>query len=134
MLLPMDTPLGIVNALDYLQHYLQELTKCQNTLEHTINTTLVGLTAQLQQLIQLITSPALTPTTSPSLVSPSSPILAIPSKQQTRLKLPSSPDFSGEQNSSQAFFNSCMLYLCLVPEQFSCNEEKIFWTLAFFKD
>jgi len=48
MLLPTDTPLGIVNALDYLQHYLQELTKRQNTLEHTINTTLVGLTAQLQ--------------------------------------------------------------------------------------
>jgi len=27
-----------------------------------------------------------------------------------------------------------MLYLRLAPEQFSCNEEKIFWTLAFFKD
>jgi len=27
-----------------------------------------------------------------------------------------------------------MLYLCLAPEQFICNEEKIFWTLAFFKD
>jgi len=27
-----------------------------------------------------------------------------------------------------------MLYLCLVPEQFTCNEEKIFWTLTFFKD
>jgi len=27
-----------------------------------------------------------------------------------------------------------MLYLCLAPEQFSCDEEKIFWTLAFFKD
>jgi len=27
-----------------------------------------------------------------------------------------------------------MLYLCLAPEQFSCNEEKIFWTFAFFKD
>jgi len=27
-----------------------------------------------------------------------------------------------------------MLYLCLAPEQFSCNEKKIFWTLAFFKD
>jgi len=27
-----------------------------------------------------------------------------------------------------------MLYLCLAPEQFSCDEEKIFWTLAFFKN
>jgi len=26
-----------------------------------------------------------------------------------------------------------MLYLCLAPEQFTCDEEKIFWTLAFFK-
>jgi len=27
-----------------------------------------------------------------------------------------------------------MLYLHLAPEQFTCDEEKIFWTLAFFKD
>jgi len=27
-----------------------------------------------------------------------------------------------------------MLYLYLAPEQFTCDEEKIFWTLAFFKD
>jgi len=27
-----------------------------------------------------------------------------------------------------------MLYLCLAPEQFTCDEEKVFWTLAFFKD
>jgi len=27
-----------------------------------------------------------------------------------------------------------MLYLCLAPEQFTCGKEKIFWTLAFFKD
>jgi len=26
------------------------------------------------------------------------------------------------------------LYLCLAPEQFTCDKEKIFWTLAFFKD
>jgi len=24
--------------------------------------------------------------------------------------------------------------LCLAPEQFTCDKEKIFWTLAFFKD
>jgi len=60
--------------------------------------------------------------------------LSAPSKQQTRLKLPSPLDFSGKQSSSRAFFNSCTLYLCLAPEQFSCDEEKILWTLAFFKD
>jgi len=49
---------GVVDALGYLQHHLQELTECQNTLEHTINTTLAGLTAQLHQLTQLMTSPA----------------------------------------------------------------------------
>jgi len=27
-----------------------------------------------------------------------------------------------------------MLYLHPAPEQFTCNKEKIFWTLAFFKD
>ena len=27
-----------------------------------------------------------------------------------------------------------MLYLRLAPEPFSCDKEKIFWTLAFFKD
>jgi len=27
-----------------------------------------------------------------------------------------------------------MLYLRLAPEQFTCDKEKIFWTLAFFKD
>jgi len=44
------------------------------------------------------------------------------------------PNFSGEWTSGRAFLNSCTLYLRLAPEQFSCDEEKIFWTLAFFKD
>jgi len=47
MLLPMDAPLGIANALGYLQHHLQELIKHQNALEHAINTALMGLTTQL---------------------------------------------------------------------------------------
>ena len=33
-------PPSVADALGYLQRHLQELTKCQNTLEHTINTTL----------------------------------------------------------------------------------------------
>ena len=139
MLLPADTPPAVTDALGYLQHHLQELTEHQNALEHTINATLVGLTAQLQQLTQLITAPA--PTVAPPLiptfpppVSPPSPVPATLSKQQTRPKLPSPPDFSGEWSSGRAFLNSCMLYLRLAPEQFTCDKEKIFWTLTFFKD
>ena len=71
---------------------------------------------------------------SPPLVTPPSSAPATSSKQRARLKLPSPPNFSGEWSSRRAFLNSCTLYLRLAPEQFTCNEEKIFWTLAFFKD
>jgi len=57
-LLPEDTPLAVADALGYLQHHLQELTDYQNASEHAINTTLIDLTAQLQQFTQLMTSPA----------------------------------------------------------------------------
>ena len=141
VLLPMDTPPGIANTLSYLQHHLQELTKWQNALEHAINTTLVALTAQIQQITQLMTNPTPAPTialspipASPSLVRPPSPALAALSKQRARPKLLSPPDFSDERSSRWAFLNSCTLYLCLALEQFTCNKEKIFWTLAFFKD
>jgi len=139
MSLPADTPPAVADALGYLQHHLQELTERQNASEHTINATLTGLTAQLQQLTQLMTAPAPTiapppiPTPPPP-VSPPSPVPTAPSKQQTRPKLPSPPDFSGDRSSGRAFFNSCTLYLRLALEQFSCDEEKILWTLAFFRD
>ena len=101
----------------------------------------MALTAQLQQITQLMTSstPASTVApppipVSPPPVRPPSPALAAPSKQQVRPKLPSLPDFSGERSFRRAFLNSCMLYLCLALEQFTCDEEKIFWTLIFFKD
>ena len=141
MLLSADTPPAIADALGYLQHHLQELTERQNASEYVINNPLTGLTAQIQQLTRLVTSPTSAPTVAPppiptSLpsINPPLPVPSTPSKQRTRPKLPSSPDFSSERSSSQAFFNSCTLYLCLAPEQFSCNEEKILWTLAFFKD
>ena len=126
MSLPADTPPAVADALGYLQHYLQELTEHQNASEHVINNPLMGLTAQIQQLTQLMTSPASAPTVA-SLppVNPPLPVLSTPSKQRTRPKLPSPPDFSSERSSSRAFFNSCTLYLCLAPEQFSYNEEKI---------
>jgi len=106
MSFPVDTPPAVADALGYLQHHLQELTERQNALEHVINNTLVGLTAQIQQLTQLITGPAPTPTvalppvtTSPPPVDPPSPVPSAPTKQQTRPKLPSPPDFSGERTS-----------------------------------
>jgi len=54
MSLPPDTSQGIANALGYLQHHLYELTERQNISENNINTTLVALTTQLQQLTQLV--------------------------------------------------------------------------------
>jgi len=85
MSLPADTPPAIADALGYLQHHLQKLTKCQNALEHTINATLASLMAQLQQLTQLITAPApiVAPPpipTSPPPVSPPSPVSTALSK------------------------------------------------------
>ena len=131
--MPTDTPPGVADALGYLQHHLQELTERQNASEHAINTTLAALTTQLQQVIQLMTSSAPAPTValplmpvSPPLVTPPFPALAASPKQQARSKLPSPPDFSSEWSSGRAFLNSCTLYLYLAPEQFICNEEKIF--------
>jgi len=133
MSLPTDTPPGVADALGYLQHYLQELTKRQNASEHAINTTLAALTAQLQQITQLMTSSAPASTVTPPPMPVSSPLVtplslapAAPSKQQARPKLSSLSDFSGERSSGRAFLNSCTLYLHLVPEQFTCDEEKIF--------
>ena len=57
MLLPPDTPQGIADALGYLQHHLYELTERQNVSKNNINTTLAALTAQLQQLMQLVANP-----------------------------------------------------------------------------
>jgi len=106
MLLPVDTPPAVADALGYLQHHLQELTKRQNASEYVINNTLASLTAQIQQLTQLMTGPAPTLAVapppipmSPSVVTPPSPALATPSKQRARPKLPSPPDFSGERSS-----------------------------------
>jgi len=61
MSLPPDTPQGVADALEYLQHHLHELTERQNVSENNINTTLVALTVQLQQLTQLVANPPLHP-------------------------------------------------------------------------
>jgi len=84
---PLHFP-AIADALGYLQHHLQELTECQNALEYIINNTLAGLTAQIQQLTQLMTGPAPAPTvasppitTSPPPVNPPSLVPSAPTKQ-----------------------------------------------------
>ena len=79
MSLPANTFLAITDALDYLQYHLQELTERQNALEHIINNTLAGLTAQIQQLTQLITGPAPAPTVAPPPIPTSSPPVSPPS-------------------------------------------------------
>jgi len=72
MLLPLDTPQGIANALGYLQHYLHKLTERQNISKNNINTALTALTMQLQQLTQLVANP-------PPLPIPNTPPLSVPS-------------------------------------------------------
>jgi len=74
MSLPPDTPQGVADALGYLQHHLQELTERQNVSETNINTTLAALTAQLQQLTQLVAN--LPP---PFLAAPNIPPSPVPS-------------------------------------------------------
>jgi len=54
MSLPADTPPAVADTLGYLQHHLQELTEHQNALEHVINNTLVGLTAQRQMCREVV--------------------------------------------------------------------------------
>ena len=59
MSLPSNTPQGVADALGYLQHHLQELMERQYVSESNINSTLAALTAQLQQLTQLVANPPL---------------------------------------------------------------------------
>ena len=59
MSLPSDTPQGVADTLGYLQHHLQELMERQHVSESNINITLAALTAQLQQLTQLVANPPL---------------------------------------------------------------------------
>jgi len=136
MLLPLDTPQGIANVLEYLQYHLQELTERQYVSESNINSTLAALTVQLQQLTQLVANP-------PLLAVPNTPPLPVPSSlvsllsalpaQWTCPKLFCPLDFNGEHHNSCAFLNSCSLYICLALEQFHDKQERILWALTFFK-
>jgi len=99
----------ITDTLVYLQHLLHKVTKQQNNSETNINNTLATLTAQLQQLMQLVSTSQLSP---PVMISsPAAPYLCV------QPKFLSLPDFHGDQSAGQAFLNSCVLYICLVPVQ-----------------
>jgi len=128
----------MADTLGYLQHHLQELTERQHVSESNINSTLAALTAQLQQLTQLVANPPLS-----LLAIPNTPLPPVPSPpvspsptpptQQTRPKLSCPLDFNGEHHNGRAFLNSCSLYICLAPEQFHDKQKRILWALTFFK-
>jgi len=136
MSLPLDTPQGVADALGYLQHHLQELMERQHVSENNINSTLAALTAQLQQLTQLVANPPppAVPNTPPPPV-PSPPVSPPPAPpvRWTCPKLSCPPDFNRERHNGCAFLNSCSLYIRLAPEQFHDEQERIFWALTFFK-
>ena len=134
----LDTPQGMADALGYLQHHLQELTERQHVSESNINSTLAALTAQLQQLTQLVANPPLPLPAVPNTPLPPVPFPPVspsptPPTQQTRPKLSCPPDFNGEHHNGHAFLNSCSLYIRLAPEQFHDKQERILWALMFFK-
>ena len=135
MSLPLDTPQGIADILGYLQHHLHELTERQNISENNINTALVALTTQLQQLTQLVANslPPPVPNTPLPVLSPLVSLPPAPTVRQTCPKLFCPLDFSRECHNGHTFLNSCSLYICLAPEQFHNEQEKILWALMFFK-
>jgi len=131
-----DTSQGVADTLGYLQHHLQELMERQHVSKSNINSTLAALTAQLQQLTQLVANspPLAIPNTPPPPV-PSPPVSLPPTPpvQRTRPKLFCPPDFNGKRHNGHAFLNSCSLYIHLAPEQFHDEQERILWALTFFK-
>ena len=104
--------------------------------KYNINTTLVALTMQLQQLTQLVANPPPPPisnTPPPPVPSPPASPPPVPTARRMRPKLSCPPDFGGEHYNGRAFLNSCSLYIHLAPEQFHNEEERILWALTFFK-
>jgi len=135
MSLPPDTPQDVADALEYLQHHLQELMERQHASENNINTTLAALTMQLQQLMQLVVNPSPLAVPNTPLPIPSPPVSPFPAPTVRRIcpKLSCPLDFNGERHNSRVFFNSCSLYIRLAPEQFQDKQERILWALTFFK-
>jgi len=90
-------PQTIADALAYLQHHLQEVTKRQNHSETNINNILSTLIAQLQQLMQLVSSPhSPAPVTAPSLIPVPLTSLPVALRSQAHPKLLFPLDFYRE--------------------------------------
>jgi len=77
--------------------------------------------------------PAIPNTPSLSVLSPPVSLLPTLPAQQTHPKLFCPLDFNGEHHNGRTFLNSCSLYICLAPEQFHDEQERILWALMFFK-
>ena len=67
-------------------------------------------------------------TTSPRTPTP----LSVISRRQ-RVKPSPPPEFSGDRAKGRAFLNACELYLRMVPDQFSSEENKVTWAYTFMK-
>ena len=87
-------PQGVADTLGYLQHHLHELTERQNVPKNNINTTLAALTAQLQQLMQLVANPPPPPVSN----TPPPPVPSPPASPP--------PCSDGKTNASQALLPS----------------------------
>jgi len=127
---------GVADALGYLQHHLHKLTERQNVSENNINTTLAALTAQLQQLTQLVANAPPPPVSNAPPLPVLSPSASLPPAlmaRHIRPKLTCPLDSGRERHNGCAFLNSCSLYIRLAPEQFHDEEERILWALMFFK-
>jgi len=106
MSLPPDTSQGVADALGYLQHHLHELTERQNVSKNNINTTLAALTAQLQQLTQLVANPPPPPISNTPPLPVPSPLASpppAPTVRQMHPKLSCPPDFGRERHNGRAF-------------------------------
>ena len=77
------------------------------------------MTAQLQQLTQLVVNSPLPPVTSPPVSPPSTPMT-----RRTCPKLSCPPDFSGERHNGCAFLNSCSLSTSAWPQSSSTMNKR----------
>ena len=113
MSLLLDTSQGIADTLGYLQHHLHELTERQNVSKNNINTTLVALTVQLQQLTQLVANP------------PPSPHIKHPFSAYTIPSGVSTPRSDGKTNGSQALLPSRLWWRTLMGIKRFDHETKV---------
>ena len=127
-MLYMNTLQTIADALAYLQYYLQEVTKKQNYLETNIDNALSILTIQLQQLMQLVSSPySPAPATALSLVS----VPPTPSSSSEVLGL--SQTFMESKIQIECFSTPVLCIYAWLQSSSIVRKIKVLWILIFFK-